>query len=127
MLLNGLTVLASLMVLTLGAAAAPPAGQQAPPAPAETLFRKVRVLDVVNGRLGPGTNVLVRGNVIAAIGPSATAGAPALTIDGQGRTLMPGLIDAHVPHRLRQHAADRPLRSTDDARAVERGGSEVGR
>lgn len=27
--------------------------------PAETLFRNVRVLDVINGRLGPPTNVVV--------------------------------------------------------------------
>lgn len=87
-------VLLTLLVLT--AAAAPAAAQQPPAAPAETLFRNVRVLDVVNGRLGPATSVLVRGNIIAAIGPSTTGSAAATTIDGQGRTLMPGLIDAHV-------------------------------
>ncbi len=85
-----------LVVLALAAPAPPPLAQQAPPAPAETLFRDVRVLDVVNGRVGPATRVLVRGNTIAAIGPSTTASAGATTIDGQGRTLMPGLIDAHV-------------------------------
>jgi imidazolonepropionase-like amidohydrolase len=64
-------------------------------APAETLFRNVRVLDVVGGRLGSVTSVLVRGNVIAAIGPDASGGPGAVVIDGQGRTLMPGLIDMH--------------------------------
>ena len=45
---------------------------------------------------GP-TTVLVRGNKIAAIGAGAVASSPAATIiDGGGRTLMPGLIDAHV-------------------------------
>lgn len=64
--------------------------------PAETIFRNVRVLDVVGGRLGSPTNVVVRGNTIAAIGSSADAASGARTIDGKGRTLMPGLIDVHV-------------------------------
>lgn len=65
-------------------------------APSETVFRNVRVLDVVKGELGPATDVLVRGNTIAAIGPSLPASPQATVIAGQGRTLMPGLIDAHV-------------------------------
>jgi imidazolonepropionase-like amidohydrolase len=65
-------------------------------APNEILLRNVRVLDVVGGRLGPPTSVLVRGNRIASIGPSATAISGAMTIDGHGQTLMPGLIDVHV-------------------------------
>jgi imidazolonepropionase-like amidohydrolase len=64
--------------------------------PAETVFRNVRVLDVVHGRLGSPTNVVVRGNTIAAIGSSADAASSAKTIDGKGRTIMPGLIDVHV-------------------------------
>jgi imidazolonepropionase-like amidohydrolase len=65
-------------------------------APSETLFRNVRVLDVVKGELGPATDVLVRGSTIAAIGSSLPASPRAAVIEGQGRTLMPGLIDAHV-------------------------------
>lgn len=64
--------------------------------PSETVFRNVRVLDVVKGELGPATDVLVRGNTIAAIGSSLQASPHAAVIEGQGRTLMPGLIDAHV-------------------------------
>lgn len=64
--------------------------------PPETVFRNVRVLDVVKGELGPATNVLVRGNTITAIGSSAQTPPRAVVIEGQGRTLMPGLIDAHV-------------------------------
>jgi imidazolonepropionase-like amidohydrolase len=67
-----------------------------PDAPSETVFRNVRVLDVVKGELGPATDVLVRGNTIAAIGSSLKASPNAVAIEGQGRTLMPGLIDAHV-------------------------------
>jgi imidazolonepropionase-like amidohydrolase len=64
--------------------------------PNEILFRDVRVLDVVKGRLGPATDVLVRGSTIAAIRASAKASPNARVIEGRGRTLMPGLIDAHV-------------------------------
>ena len=68
--------------------------QQTPPK--EILLRNVRILDVVNGRLGPSTSVLIRGNRIASINPSATAATGATTIDAHGQTLMPGLIDVHV-------------------------------
>jgi len=68
----------------------------APQRPAATLFRNVRVLDVRGGRLGAPTDVLVRGNTIAAIGAGQPADAGTDVIDGLGRTLMPGLIDNHV-------------------------------
>ena len=61
----------------------------------ELLFREVRVLDTARGILGPPTDVLVRGNSIAAIGEGAQPSASARVIEGRGRTLMPGLIDAH--------------------------------
>ncbi len=67
------------------------------PAPAsETLFRNVRVLDVVKGQLGAPTNVLIEGDHIAKIGGNITARWPAKVIEGGGRTLMPGMIDVHV-------------------------------
>ena len=67
----------------------------AAPAQADTLFRNVRVFDGQSPTLSAPTSVLVRGNRIAAIGPSAAA--PGATIvEGRGRTLMPGLIDVHV-------------------------------
>jgi imidazolonepropionase-like amidohydrolase len=61
----------------------------------ETLFRNVRVFDGVGPALSPPTDVLVRGNLIAAIGAGARSSG-ATVIEGRGRTLMPGLIDAHV-------------------------------
>jgi imidazolonepropionase-like amidohydrolase len=61
----------------------------------ETLFRNVRVFNGSSASLSAPTNVLVRGNVIASIG-NATAAPGTKVIDGGGRTLMPGLIDAHV-------------------------------
>jgi len=63
--------------------------------PAGILFRNVRVFDGTSAALSAPTNVLVRGNVIAAIGPGAAAPS-ARVIDGRGGTLMPGLIDVHV-------------------------------
>jgi imidazolonepropionase-like amidohydrolase len=72
------------------------AGAVAAPAPTEVLFRNVRVFDGKSDRLTAPTSVLVRGNQIAAIGPAAVMAAPsAIVVEGAGRTLMPGLIDAH--------------------------------
>lgn len=64
--------------------------------PTDILFRNVRVFDGIAPGLSGITNVLVRGNVIAAVGADVGAGAGSLVIDGAGRTLMPGLIDAHT-------------------------------
>ena len=73
------------------------ASRAAESASQEVLFRDVRVFDGRSARLSAPTAVLVRGNRIAAIGVEATPSGPAATIvDGGGRTLMPGLVDAHV-------------------------------
>lgn len=61
----------------------------------DILFENVMVFDGVSPDLSPLTNVLVRDGKIAAISPDETADAGATVIDGEGRTLMPGLIDAH--------------------------------
>ncbi|OYU15538.1 MAG: hydrolase [Alphaproteobacteria bacterium PA4] len=84
--------LAALVLLASASLTAQPAAPQ----PAETLFRNVRVFDGAGGPLSAPTNVLVRGNIIAAIGADVRPGGAAKTIDGKGRTLMPGLIDNHV-------------------------------
>ena len=62
----------------------------------DTLFRNVRVFNGTSPTLSSPTDVLVRGNRIAAIGPSARAGSGTRVVEGAGRTLMPGLIDVHV-------------------------------
>ncbi len=82
------------MLALLAATATTAAGAQTAPA-AETLFRNVRVYNGTNDSLSSPTSVLVRGNVIASIG-SGKAAPGATVIEGGGRTLMPGLIDAHV-------------------------------
>lgn len=53
---------------------------------------QVRVFD--GTRVAERTNVLVEGGIIRAIGPSVRRPSGAQTVDGRGRTLLPGLIDA---------------------------------
>lgn len=61
-----------------------------------TLFRGVRIFDGNGGPLSELSNVLVRGAVIERISVAPIeVDASATVIDGNGRTLMPGLIDAH--------------------------------
>lgn len=75
----------------IGQALMTPASAQ----PAEIVFKNVRVFDGVRTTLSPPTAVLIRGNTIAGIG-NVTAAKDATVIEGGGRTLMPGLIDAHT-------------------------------
>lgn len=70
---------------------------QAPPNTV-TLFTNVRIFDGKGTALSASTNVLVRGNKIERISTTPIQTAPgdaARVIAGGGRTLMPGLIDAH--------------------------------
>jgi imidazolonepropionase-like amidohydrolase len=87
-------LLACAVTLLPWAASAQANAPAAPAAPAETVFRDVRVFDGKSGRLSGPTDVLVRGQRIAAVG-NVTPAPGATTIQGGGRTLMPGLIDAH--------------------------------
>jgi imidazolonepropionase-like amidohydrolase len=84
-------------VLTLLAlTSAAQAQQAASQPPRETLFREVRVFDGRSDRLTDVTDVLVRGNTIAAIAPRQATSAGTAVVEGRGRTLIPGLIDVHV-------------------------------
>ena len=63
-----------------------------------TLFQDVRIYDGKGSSLSAPSNVLVRGNRIERISRTPIALEPTagvIVIDGGGRTLMPGLIDAH--------------------------------
>lgn len=66
------------------------------------LVRQVAVVDVVNARILPGRDVVVRDGRIAAIGASSSAVAHAglVVVDGAGKFLIPGLWDMHV-HSLK--------------------------
>jgi len=61
------------------------------------LFQNVRIFDGKSAALSAPSNVLVRGNKIEKIStdPIPVDNANVTTIDGAGRTLIPGLIDAH--------------------------------
>ncbi|SJM34368.1 Imidazolonepropionase and related amidohydrolase [Mesorhizobium delmotii] len=61
----------------------------------DVLFENVRIFDGKGAALSAPSNVLVEGNVIARISTSPIAAEGARRIAGNGRTLMPGLIDAH--------------------------------
>jgi imidazolonepropionase-like amidohydrolase len=72
------------------------AEEKSPPPAAVTLFQNVRILNTRNGTLSARRNVLVHGNKIERISTSTIRpDGPATVIDAGGRTLMPGLIDAH--------------------------------
>src|ERR1035438_4264316 len=79
---------ARLLILTLLALPVLAVGQTA------LVFRNVRVFD--GDRLIPKTTVVVEGSRITAIGLQTALRAGALEIDGTGKTLLPGFIDAHV-------------------------------
>jgi imidazolonepropionase-like amidohydrolase len=92
-LLPSIVMLASLLV----ALPAPGEAQQMSAAESGAiLFRDVRIFDGRRSTLSAPSSVLVRGNKIERISTSPISADPGTqVIDGGGRTLMPGLIDAH--------------------------------
>jgi imidazolonepropionase-like amidohydrolase len=61
-----------------------------------TILRNASVLDPEKGELAPGQSVVVEGGRIADVGPGLSGPGDALILDAAGRTVMPGLIDAHT-------------------------------
>ena len=70
-------------------------GQEAP-AKRDFVLHAARVLDVASGRVLEPGEILVRGERIIEVGSSVGRAAGAEYIDLGDRTLLPGLIDAHV-------------------------------
>ncbi len=62
------------------------------------LIRDVQLIDGTGAAPVPGQSVVIEGSKLSWIGPteSAPAFTPERVIDGRGRTLLPGLINAHV-------------------------------
>lgn len=90
-------MIARFVVLVLTCVFTVPLSAQTPLA-ATTLFQNVRIFDGKVGQLSGPSYVLVRGNKIERISSTPIATdqvADIVMIDGGGRTLMPGLIDAH--------------------------------
>ena len=84
-------------MLLAGAFAQTTSAQDAPTA--GVLFENVRIFNGTSERLSPASNVLVVGNTIQRISTAPIAippGTAVQRIKGDGRTLMPGLIDAHT-------------------------------
>ena len=80
------------------ASAQGPAAAGRAPTTTGVVFEDVRIFDGVSGRLTGPSNVLVVGNVITSITSAPIADPPGTTVQrfrGNGRTLMPGLIDNH--------------------------------
>ncbi len=84
-------VAASLAAPALGIVS--PAFAQTPNRP--ILLTNVTIFDGTSAKLVEGQGVLVEGKLIKALVPSADAVADADILDCGGRTLMPGMIDAH--------------------------------
>jgi imidazolonepropionase-like amidohydrolase len=84
------------MLLALSINAASLTGAHAQESTA-VLFQNVRIFDGKSDVLSQPSNVLVKNNKIEKISASAMAvkSAQTITVDGAGRVLMPGLIDAH--------------------------------
>ena len=62
----------------------------------QILFENAALLDLERGERRPGTSVLVEHDRIVEVSEGSLKAAGARRIDLGGRTLMPGLIDAHV-------------------------------
>ncbi|MDO6485176.1 metal-dependent hydrolase family protein [Shimia thalassica] len=64
-------------------------------APRQVLFTNVNIFNGVDGELMENGSVLVEGNLIKTVSADAINAPDAYIVDGEGRTLMPGLIDMH--------------------------------
>ena len=78
-------------LLTTLSLAGPVSAQDTP----KTLFTNVNVFDGVSEKRIMNANVLVEGNLIKEVSTAKINTPGTSVIDGGGRTLMPGLIDAH--------------------------------
>jgi imidazolonepropionase-like amidohydrolase len=82
------------------------AGQSAPAPSHSTVLHAARLLDVKTGRILKPGEILVEGDRIAEVGTSVKHPPGAEVIDLGDRTLLPGLIDAHVHLFLHPGAED---------------------
>ena len=60
------------------------------------LIKNAQVWDGLSDTVQPNTSVLIQDNLIVAVGPSIRTPRGAQIIDARGKTLIPGLSDAHV-------------------------------
>ena len=94
--------------------------------PQRQVLRDVRVFDSVSGRIGAPVQLVVEGERIAGTAALTEAVDDARVIEGGGRVVLPGLIDAHVhvvaaSHDLVGLALQPPSLVTAQASAIMRG------
>jgi imidazolonepropionase-like amidohydrolase len=76
-----------------------------------TLINNVRVFDGVTDGLSEPMNVRVTGNLIDAVSAEPLDADGCDVIDGGGRTVMPGLIDAHMHYDINMNFAELAARA----------------
>jgi imidazolonepropionase-like amidohydrolase len=99
--LNKLAVLSCLLISSAAMAEEHISMPEKKKAPVKTIFKNVNVFNGVDNKLIKGCNVVVENNLIKdACAKKLTAAKRDVVIDGNGKTLMPGLIDSHVHFNL---------------------------
>ncbi len=87
--------LISFWVFIAAVSVAVPFGALAQDHTSRVLFENVDVFDSRNAALIEGAHVLVEGNLVSEVSKEPIEPNGALVFDGEGRTLIPGLIDGH--------------------------------
>jgi len=103
---NRSLVLAAVVLVSLILVASVLGQSQGTPAAHPIVLHAARLLDVKNGRMVKPGEVLVQGERIVEVGTSVKHPAGAVVIDLGDRTLLPGLIDAHIHLFLHPGAED---------------------
>ena len=93
--MKNLALLLCAAAALLAIAAIPTFAADEKPKP-KTLVTNVHIFDGVNEKRIENANVLVEGNLIKQISTDPIKADGATVIDGEGRTLMPGLADTHT-------------------------------
>jgi adenine deaminase len=70
--------------------------------PADVVIRQGRWVCVQSGEIVPATDIAVRGERMAYVGPDAshTIGPNTRVLEAEGRYLVPGLLDGHMHHEM---------------------------
>jgi imidazolonepropionase-like amidohydrolase len=100
-----------IVALYCGAAAVPAAAATTAVHP--ILLHAARLIELTTGRVIAPAEVLVEGERISAVGPSVPHPAGTEVLDLGDRTLMPGLIDAHV--HLFLHPGEEDLQTVEES------------
>ena len=82
--------------LIVSLASATAFAQQAAPAPTRTVVRAGKLLDVRTGKTLTNQSIVIEEGKIVSIGPDSGSPGDAQIIDLSGKTVLPGLIDAHT-------------------------------